>query len=282
MKITGGTIVTSMALAVFVSVFACVIAVVLVRRMRRMLTQETFPLEGSSSLDELPLRTYNAVIQELKQQKHELLTEQQEERRRAKTSENISAAVLSNLLSGVLFLNLHGLIKKANRSAKNILGFASLAGMSAPEVFREAFVMGSGKNLAAAIQASLRDQRSRTLQAEYVTPAGEKRVLDLTITSVCSASGEIMGAACLINDNTEMALIQEQEELRGEVSAEMALELRASLAAISDYARKLAASRDPETARRLAADIASEASQLEHKIGGFLAGARVAKAAAGA
>jgi nitrogen fixation/metabolism regulation signal transduction histidine kinase len=37
--------------------------------------------------------------------------------RRAKTSENISAAVLSNLSSGVLFLTTNGLIRIANARA---------------------------------------------------------------------------------------------------------------------------------------------------------------------
>jgi len=40
--------------------------------------------------------------QQLKQQKHELLSSQREERRRARTSENINAAVLSNLSCGVV------------------------------------------------------------------------------------------------------------------------------------------------------------------------------------
>ena len=36
------------------------------------------------------------------------------ERRRAKTSENISAAVLSNLSSGVVFFTPNGLVRQAN------------------------------------------------------------------------------------------------------------------------------------------------------------------------
>ena len=81
---------------------------------------------------------YHAVIQQLKQQKHELQSLQLVERRRAKTSENISAAVLSNLSSGVLFFTPNGLVRQANASAKRILGFASPVGMSAAEIFREA------------------------------------------------------------------------------------------------------------------------------------------------
>ena len=72
-----------------------------------------------------------------------------------------------------------------------------------------------------------------------------------------------------------MSEIRRQQELRGEMSAEMALGLRNSLTTIAGYAQQLAASRDPEVARQLAADIAAEAAHLDRTIGGFLASARL-------
>ena len=42
------------------------------------------------SLETLPLHLYNTVIQQLKQQKHELQVQSQAEQRRARTSENFS------------------------------------------------------------------------------------------------------------------------------------------------------------------------------------------------
>ncbi len=57
------------------------------------------------------------------------------------------------------------------------------------------------------------------------------------------------------------------------MSSEMALGLRNSLTTIAGYAQQLAASRDAELARQLAADIAAEAAHLDRTIGGFLAGA---------
>ena len=118
------------------------------------------------------------------------------------------------------------------------------------------------------------------MHAQYLTPAGEERFLYVTVTPVESATGEILGSACLINDQTELAEIRQQQELRGEMSAEMALELRNSLTTISGYAQQLAANHDRDLAPQLAADIAAEAAHLDHTIGGFLAAAR-AKAAAG-
>jgi len=114
---------------------------------------------------------------------------------------------------------------------------------------------------------------------EYRTPSGEERALEITLTPIPAADGEILGTACLINDQTPLAQIRKQMELRGEMSAEMALELRNSLTTISGYAQQLAASRDAELARQLASDIAAESAHLDRTIGGFLAGSHMARAA---
>ena len=283
-------IVVRMAIVLFAMALSFWIATLLLRRMRRILTEESFAIDSAPELERFPMHTYNAVIQQLKQQKHELLSVQQVERRRAKTSENISAAVLSNLSSGVVFLTTNGLVRTANAAAKSILGFAAPVGMSVSEIFRDASLSsslspGSHETLAAAVQASLREPSlrtpglSRSVEADYITPAGEQRILEITISPVPTPSGETLGAACLITDKTEFATFQRLQELRGEMSAEMALALRNSLATISSYAQQVAVSSDPTLVRQLAVDIVSEAADLDHTIGGFLAGAKAAKAA---
>ncbi len=290
MRMLSNPILVRMAIVLFATGFAFWVATLLLRRMRRLLTEESFAIDTAPELEHFPLRTYNAVIQQLKQQKHELLSTQQVERRRAKTSENISAAVLSNLSSGVLFFTTNGLVRNANNAAKDILGFASPVGMSISEICREAEVSsassrGLQETLTAAVQASLHAPNlrqpgaSRSVEADYVTPAGEQRILEITISPVSTPSGETLGAACLITDKTEFATIQRLHELRGEMSAEMALALRNSVATISSYAQQLAVSRDLTMVRQLAVDIVSEAADLDHTIGGFLAGAKAAKAA---
>jgi len=269
--------------AVFVLAF--VTAVTLIRRMRRRVMAEALMEGGAPSLERLPLHTYNAVIQQLKQQKHELLALQQSERRRAKTSENISAAVLSNLSSGVLFLTTNGLVRRTNAAARTILGYASPNGMSTAELFRDAAVISAGaqETLSAFVQAAVQRQGApQKVRARYFTPAGEHKILDVTVTYVRAQSGEVLGAACLVNDETEVARLQNQQQTQGELSSEMALALRTSLATISGYARHLANTNDPETARQFAADIVSEAAELEHTIGGFLAGTKTSARAAGA
>ncbi len=286
MSLLSNPIIFRMAGLLLISSFAFVLGMTMIRRLRRNLSEESAWDGSSTSVESLPLHTYHAVIQQLKQQKHELQSSQLLERKRAKSSENISAAVLSNLSSGVMFFAPTGLVRQANSAAKHILGFASLVGMSAAEIFRQAAFAtpsSSPRTVAEAMQTSLRDNvPSGRMELEYATPSGEKRFLEITITAVNSSAGDGLGAACLISDKTEVTLIQQQQALRGEMSAEMALALRTSLTTISGYAQQLAASRDPELARQIAADIASEAAQLNHTIGGFLAGPRPVKTAVGA
>ena len=269
MKVLTSPLFLRMTLALFAAAFAFVMAIVLMRRIRRSLVQETVALgESTSSLENLPLQTYHAVIQELKQQKHELSAQQQSDRRRAKTTESLSAAVLSNLSSGVLFFNPQGLVRQANQAAKAILGFASLVGMNA------SFATAAG-----AIRATLRDRIAvRRLQVEYMTPAMEQRVLEITVSPVPDADGSLLGAACLVTDVTTIAQIRRNQDLHGEISAEMALTLRGSLLTISGYAHQLAQNPDSKMSQQLAADIAAEATQLNRTIGGFLAEATATKA----
>ncbi len=79
----------------------------------------------------LPVHAYHAVIQQLKQQKHELATQQLSDRRKAKASDTLSSTILSNLSCGVVFFNTSGLVRQANPAARKLLGFASPVGLAA-------------------------------------------------------------------------------------------------------------------------------------------------------
>jgi signal transduction histidine kinase len=118
-----------------------------------------------------------------------------------------------------------------------------------------------------------------SVEAEHQTPSGETRFLEVMASRVLGADGSVLGVTCVINDRTEIANIRRQIELRGDLSAEMALALRTSLITISGYAQQLARNRDPELATQLAADIAAEAKHLDQTIGGFLAESKKAQAA---
>jgi nitrogen-specific signal transduction histidine kinase len=284
-KLLTNPIFLKMVLVFFASGFAFLMAAFMMRRVRKSLSSDVPDAQASTS-EQFPLHTYHAVIQQLKQQKHELTALRDAEMRRAKTSENISAAVLSNLSSGVVFFGPNGLVRQANQAAKNILGIASPAGMDPETIFRNATLSrqdGEPRGVTAGVQAVLKEGTPmRRVEAEYVTPGGERRVIEVTASRVPAADGSTLGVACLINNQTEIAEIRRQTELRGELSAEMALALRNSLIAISGYAQQLASNRDSEQATQIAADIAAEATHLDHTIGGFLAESKKAKAVSSA
>jgi PAS domain-containing protein len=269
---------------------AFVFAIWVMRRLRRSLAEADIDSAAAPKLEALPLHLYNTVIQQLKQQKHELQVQNLAEQRRARTTENFSHAVLSNLSSGVLVFGLNGLVKQANPAAKEILGFSSPSGMSAEDIFRGAAVGSQDSSggyadglaelrgqLTAEVNAVLREgSKSRQLEADYTTPKGEYRRIAVTVSPVPAIDGSLLGAACLISDRSEFERLRHQQELHGEISAEMALELRTSLTTIAGYAQQLARSRDAELGPQLAADIASEAARLDRHIGGFLAAKRTA------
>jgi nitrogen fixation/metabolism regulation signal transduction histidine kinase len=277
-RLLANPIVLRMVLLFFATGLAFWVGVVMLRHMRRSLGADASFTPGTPSVQSLPLDTYNAVIQQLKQQKHELQSEQQVERRRAKTSENISAAVLSNLPTGVLFFTPDGLVRQANGAAKRILGFASPLGVKVVQIFREAQLLspsdGDPGTLAAAIDSGLTAKTHfQRMEANYITPTGEERALEVTLTSVFAPGGEMLGATCALNDQSELVQLRRQQEWLEEISAEMALDVHNSLNTISGYAQRMVAGHDPQLAAQLAADIAVEAAHLNHTVGGFLAGA---------
>jgi PAS domain S-box-containing protein len=256
-KILANPVLLHAAVVLFLSGFAFMIVVVFMRLLRRNLEEESeISSEGTPSLDTLPLHLYNTVIQQLKQQKNELQEQSQTEQRRARTNENFSQAVLSNLSCGVLVFGTNGLVTQSNPAAKQILGFASSSGMGADDLFRG--------EIAAEVHSVLREGSARRqLNTDYTTPSGEKRRIAVTVSPVPAVEGSLLGAACLITDLSAFEQIRVQQEMR-------ALELRTSLTTISGYAQQLARNRDPELAQQLAADIAQEAVRLDRSVGGFL------------
>jgi nitrogen fixation/metabolism regulation signal transduction histidine kinase len=283
-KLLTNPLVIRMAAVLIAASFAFVAGMLLMKYARRRVEKDLTLGEGDPDQGAFPLHTYSAVIQQLKQQKHELQSLQQQERRRAKTTENVSAAVLSNLSCGVLFFNTAGLVRQANPAAKNILGFASPIGMNADELFRGATLLSPGaadeqvETIGQAVSAALQSAATfRNLEADYLSPAGRAGALEITVSPVYAANADVLGVTCLVNDQTEMVQMRKRQQLSGEVSAEIGLALRTSLSAISEYARRLAAAADPQAAEQLAADIAAEARHLEHSIGSFLADAGMAR-----
>ncbi len=261
---------------------AFIIGVFLIRRMRQELvgTRDTSPRAESPAF---AMQAYNAVIQQLKEKETELQRLRQTATERASATENISAAVISNLPSGVALFGANGLVQQANPAAKEILGYATASGLHARDLFRgasnvrgEAFAEELGA-LPAVIDACLKNGRVfRRLEADYATPTGLKRVLGITVSPVTANTGERLGAACLITDLTQVTELSRQLRMReqlaamGEMTAGMAHEFKNSLATIAGYSQMLADESNPDTIRQFAGKIRGETSALTKTVTEFL------------
>jgi len=282
-KIMANPVLLRAAVVLFCAGFAFLLGLIFIRLLRKSIDNEADISSAAPALEAFPTHVYNTVIQQLKQQKHELQVQSKAEQNRARAVETLSQAVLSNLSSGVLVFGMNGLVKTSNPAAREILGFASATGMSAEDIFRGALVSNAATagvfpdetiteiRLADELDVVLHEGGDRReVEAEYETPAGDKRFISVTVSPVPAADGNLLGVACLINDLSELEHIRRQQAQRGEISAEMALRLRTSLTTISRYAQELAEAGDPAQARQLAADIAHEAADLDGSVGGFL------------
>lgn len=306
MRILGNPVILRAAVVLFCSTFAFCLALFLMRRLRKSISEEgEISSEGSPTMEALPLHVFNTVIHQLKQQKQEIEVQSQAEKLHARTSESFSQAVVANLYCGVLMFGSNGLVKSSNSAAKEILGFASATGMSAEDIFRGAVISStqdeetgfqeSSSDAAAneitdspvcisdEVSAALRTGAVRRhLEAEYETPAGAKRFLAVTVSPVPAEDGSPLGVVCVIDDRSELEHMREQKELQRQVSAEMALQVRNSLATISGYARQFAEQRTPDRAQELASDIGNEAARLDRCVGEFLTERCEAQSAAAA
>jgi len=162
-----------------------------------------------------------------------------------------------------------------------------MIGMSPEDIFRGALVRKSGSNagveeplaLAEEVRAVLHEgSQHRQVEGEYETPPGDQRFLGMTVASLKGLDGISLGVACLITDLSELENARKEQASHAEVSAEMALKLRASLRSISGYGQQLAANTEPQLASQLATDIAQEAAELDRLLGGFLTSAQTAAA----
>ncbi len=287
MKVLVNPIFVRMALLMICAIVAFVLGLFMSRWLRKSLTQEPdlhrIPLDTEGP----PVQAYHAVIQQLKQQKHELAALQQVERRKAKASDTLSSTVLANLSSGVLFLNTAGLVRQANTAARKMLGYASPVGLHVGDIFRAATLRSQSpgtppsSSVAQALAPALSGTSAvRGLLLNYITREGENRVLEVSATPVMGDDASLMGTTLMVNDKTDLERIRHDVRVRQEVSTEMAQDLRQSLTTIAGYAQQLACSRDPELARQLADSIAKEATQLDRTIGSFLEGTKAQAAGA--
>lgn len=278
MRLLANPFMMRMGLGLLICLAAFVAGFLGIRGLRRKLVEGEPASDPLGAVDDASY-AYSAVIQNLKQQKFELQNEHAAQKRRAKTSEQITASVIANLPCGILFIGPNGLVKQANGAARRLLGFASPLGMSPEDLFREATAVpeaGEPTSLAEQVRICLRSRERATFHSHYQTSAGEDR--DLSLSLIPLTIEDTAALACVITDETALGQLNRERVLHSEISAEMALQLRSSLSVIRDCANRI--SNDPQQAATLARDIAAETARLEKVVGGFLVEPAAKKAAA--
>jgi PAS domain-containing protein len=285
-RLLANPLVLRMGLLMFAAVAAFLGGLFVIRFLRKSLVTDADSLDHSPlSPAGLPVHAYHAVIQQLKQQKHELTAQQLSERRKAKASDTLSSTILADLSCGVLFLNSNGLVRQANSTARKLLGFASPVSLHVSDLFRNATLRpqnntaGSSPHITveqALVPALAGTSAIRGVLLNYVSRDGESHVLELTASPVLAEDASLMGTTLVLTDKTDIERIRHDQKMHQEASSELALGLRDSLTTIAGYAQQLACNRDASLAHQLADSIAREAAQLDRTIGSFLGGARAA------
>ena len=280
MRLLTNPLFVRMGLGFLAGTGAFLAGIVGMRMLRRGIAEGDMIAGALGPEDALPLHTAS-VIQQLKQQKFALQSEQHHERQRAKTSEHIAAAIMASLPCGIVFVGPNGLVRQTNSAARQMLGFASPQGMSVEELFRGARIVSDpAPDVKNAFSSVMRGETHLSnFESYYYTPSRKERMLRFILIPVRSASGEILGIAAAICDESEAHALRQAEVLRREISAEMGLGLRTSLATIRERAERMHATVDAAAAQGLASDISTETEWIGRVVGKFLAGSESARAA---
>ena len=206
MRLLANPVILRMVLVFVLAASLFILGVWIMRRLRTGMVEDVS--ESTPRADNAPafaVAAFHEVIQQLKDKEQELQRQRREANERASLSENLSAAVLTNLDTGVVVFNPAGLGQFANPAARDILGYAMVFGMHPRDLFRGVTALRSHDSQAApgdigeAMERALRDATVfRGLEADYATPAGDQRRIAITIAPALSSGGECYGAVCLM------------------------------------------------------------------------------------
>jgi PAS domain-containing protein len=205
-RLLANPVILRMALLFVFAASLVILGVWVMRRLRKEMVEDlNLPTPRADNAPAFAVATLHGVIQQLKEKEQELQRLRREAHERASVSENLSAAVLTNLETGVVVFNPAGLGQFANPAARDILGYATVSGMHPRDLFRGVTALRSRdpqanpSGMAEALERALRDAAVfRGLEADYATPAGDRRRLAITIAPALGNGGECYGAVCLM------------------------------------------------------------------------------------
>ncbi len=221
--------------------------------------------------------SYEEIIKELRKKESELVALNKIVMQRAADLEVYNDYILKSINAGIITLDADGNISTINRAAGNILDLqiSSLIGTAYENMVSDHPELNSLINRYFNINEIFTNQEIR-----IVSKDGEKMVLAVSISQLIDSSGNNIGCAIIINDQTEFITILEELELNkrmatiGEMSAGLAHQLRNSTAAIVGFARLIEKRVVDENSMKNINFLTKEAMQAEALIARFLDFAR--------
>ena len=231
-------------------------------------------------LDEIGALTehYNDMVERLAEKDRELRELYARTRERAVYLQEYSDCLVGGVPSGVVAVDRSGVVTVWNRAAARILGREGRLGQRIEEQ------LGPDHPLRRALEAAI--QGAPTTQAIVVLGEADEHALDeaqrlveLSAAPFRVEGGELLGAAALVNDRTELEQLRrvasrnERLAAIGNLGAGLAHEIKNPLGAISGFA-ELIERRQGQDATRLAGRLRAEVERLDTFLREFLAFAR--------
>jgi PAS domain S-box-containing protein len=147
------------------------------------------------------LATMQSLITGLKARERELQERFHGAEQRAEASARFLETVAHEIPVGLMIVDREGFLTLSNPAVRALLGIDTWSRRRYPEI------LGPESQLAGCIRACLQTGNRYEREAiECVTPHGETRALEMSLTPVCSQSGQVEGAVCLLADLEETNL----------------------------------------------------------------------------
>jgi len=183
---------------------------------------------------------YERVISSLKQKEAELLALNDSIQSKADTLEQLNQYLLSSSKSGIITLDMSGLVVSLNRAACELLMLdaGSSVGASCQQL------MSKYPRISNQILRALQDEVFEGYREVSLTPSeGTIITVGMTVSPIRDNEGNTVGISVLLNDLTELTDLRREVEEKGrlaalgEMAGGLAHQLRNSMGAINGYGK---------------------------------------------
>jgi signal transduction histidine kinase len=234
-------------------------------------------LQQSQDEAQFVLETFQTVVGQLQEQRHELEALSLKASERATSAEKFSERIVASLPSGLIAFDGQGMTIVINGPGKTLL---EVDGTGLGESYEK--LLSRHEELSRMVGDCVQNSTLyRRTEIETVTPGGEVRRLGATIAPIELTPGtDPHGALCLLTDITEVTELREQVALKnnleslGEMSAGLAHEFKNAVAALQGYVQLLQNLDLNEKASAAAASLLNEVRSLSGMVTSFLNFAR--------